>query len=312
MFKPSEHSPMTAQMITEVFHEAGLPEGVFNLVQGGRETGEALSAATGIHGISFTGSVAKGKALARACIERGLRYQLEMGGKNPVVVLEDANLDRAVELTVQGAMKSAGEKCTATSRVIVIENIADEFIRRLTERVHRLTTGPGTDSTFYLGPLISAAARNKAMRYIEEAVGVGARLLAGGAITGRDDLAHGYYMAPTLLDQVRPDMAIAQEEVFGPVLAVLRVRDFDSAIRVANDVAFGLSASVFTRSLDKAMRFAREVEAGLVRINGETAGVEPQAPFGGMKNSSSFSREQGQAARDFYTQVKTISIDRAD
>jgi len=246
------------------------------------------------------------------CVERGLRYQLEMGGKNPVVVLEDANLDRAVELTVQGAMKSAGEKCTATSRIIVIESIAEEFIRRLTARVQQLTTGPGTDSGFYLGPLISAAACSKAMRYVDEAVGNGAQLLAGGALSGRNDLAHGHFMAPTLLDNVRPDMAIAQEEVFAPVLAILRVPDFDAAVRVANNVAFGLSASVFTRNLDKAMRFAREVEAGLVRINGETAGVEPQAPFGGMKNSSSFSREQGQAARDFYTQVKTISIDRAD
>ena len=312
VFKPSEHSPLTAQMITEVFHETGMPAGVFNLVQGGRETGEALSLANGMHGISFTGSVATGKAIARVCVERGLRYQLEMGGKNPVVVLEDANLDRAVELTVQGAMKSAGEKCTATSRVIVIESIAEEFIRRLTARVQQLTTGPGTDSGFYLGPLISAAACSKAMRYVDEAVGNGAQLLAGGAISGRNDLAHGHFMAPTLLDNVRPDMAIAQEEVFAPVLAILRVPDFDAAVRVANNVAFGLSASVFTRNLDKAMRFAREVEAGLVRINGETAGVEPQAPFGGMKNSSSFSREQGQAARDFYTQVKTISIDRAD
>jgi len=312
VFKPSEHSPMTAQMITEVFHEIGLPAGVFNLVQGGREAGEALSVATGLNGISFTGSVATGKAIARNCLERGLRYQLEMGGKNPVVVLEDANLDRAVELTVQGAMKSAGEKCTATSRVIVIDSIADEFIRRLATRVKQLTVGPGTDSSFYLGPVISDTARTKALRHIDAAVAQGARLLSEDSTKGRADLAHGHYVAPALLDNVRPEMAIAKEEVFAPVLAVLRVPDFDSAIRVANDVEFGLSASVFTRSLDKAMRFAREVEAGLVRVNGETAGVEPQAPFGGMKNSSSFSREQGQAAKDFYTQVKTISIDRAD
>jgi alpha-ketoglutaric semialdehyde dehydrogenase len=312
VFKPSEHSPMTAQMITEVFQHVGLPAGVFNLVQGGRETGEALNASSGLNGISFTGSVATGKSIARMCVERGLRYQLEMGGKNPVVVLEDANLDRAVELTVQGAMKSAGEKCTATSRVIVIESIADEFVRRLATRVKQLKTGPGTDTQYYLGPLISKAALGKALQYVDGAVKDGALLLTGGAITERHDLAHGNYMFPALLDNVRPEMAIAQEEVFAPVLAILRVPDFDAAIRVANDVAFGLSASVFTRDLDKAMRFAREVEAGLVRINGETAGVEPQAPFGGMKSSSSFSREQGQAAKDFYTQVKTISIDRAD
>ena len=174
-----------------------------------------------------------------------------------------------------------------------------------------METGPGTDAKYYLGPLISAAARDKALDYIERAKAEGAQLLCGGS-SDRGDLAHGNYMAPAVLDNVQTTMAIAQEEVFGPVLAVLRVADFDAAIRVANDVAFGLSASVFTRNLDKAMRFAREVEAGLVRINGETAGVEPQAPFGGMKNSSSFSREQGQAAKEFYTQVKTISMDRAD
>jgi aldehyde dehydrogenase (NAD+) len=294
-----------------VFHEVGVPPGVFNLVQGGRTAGEALCTVAGINGISFTGSVTTGKAIARACVERGVRYQLEMGGKNPVVVLEDANLDRAVELTVQGAMKSAGEKCTATSRVIVVESIAEEFTKRLVARVRQLETGPGTDAKYYLGPLISARARDNALDHIERAKKEGARLLCGGAAK-RKELAHGHYMAPAVLDNVRTEMAIAQEEVFGPVLAVIRVPDFDAAIRVANDVAFGLSASIFTRSLDKAMRFAREVEAGLVRINGETAGVEPQAPFGGMKGSSSFSREQGQAAKDFYTQVKTISVDRAE
>ncbi len=312
VLKPSEHSPLTAQLLAEVFEEIGLPAGVFNLVQGGRESGEALVEANGINGISFTGSVATGKAIARRCLERGLRYQLEMGGKNPVVVLEDANLDRAVELTIQGAMKSAGEKCTATSRVIVIESIADEFTRRLVERAKQLKVGPGTDSQFYLGPLISSQARENVLKNLEKAQSEGAQLLCGGALENRGDLAHGHYLAPAILDNVRPDMTIAQEEVFGPVLAVLRVPNFDEALRVANDVAYGLSASVFTRNLDQALRFAREIEAGLVRVNGETAGVEPQAPFGGMKASSSFSREQGQAAKDFYTQTKTISIERAD
>jgi aldehyde dehydrogenase (NAD+) len=235
-----------------------------------------------------------------------------MGGKNPVIVLDDANLERAVELTVQGAMRSAGEKCTATSRVIVVESVADAFVRRLVERVKSLEIGPGTEATPYLGPLISSSALSNALAHIEQAERDGARSLAGGGRVGRADLQHGHYLAPTVLVNVRSDMAIAQEEVFAPVLAILRVPDFDAALAVANDVAFGLSASVFTRSLDKAMRFAREIEAGMVRVNGETAGVEPQAPFGGMKASSSFSREQGQAARDFYTQVKTISIDRAD
>ncbi len=313
VLKPSEHSPLTGQLLAEVFAEAGFPAGVFNLVQGGRETGEALVAANGLNGISFTGSVATGKTIARACVEQGKRYQLEMGGKNPVIVLGDANLERAVELTIQGAMKSAGEKCTATARAIVVEEVADEFTRRLVGRVRELEVGPGTDSLFYLGPLISASARDRALNYLEQAQREGARLLCGGAVDpARDDLAHGHYLTPAVLDRVKPDMAIAQEEVFGPVLVVLRVSDFEQALRVANDVAYGLSASIFTRNVDQAMRFAREIEAGLVRINGETAGVEPQAPFGGMKGSSSFSREQGQAAREFYTQVKTISLDRAD
>jgi len=311
VFKPSEHSPLTAQFLTEVFHDVGLPPGVFNLIQGGRETGASLVNAEGLNGISFTGSVVTGKSIARTCVERGLRYQLEMGGKNPVIVLEDANLDRAVELTVQGAMKSAGEKCTATSRVIVVESVADAFIERLVARVKQLETGPGTDNRYYLGPLISAAARDKALGFIERATAEGARLLCGG-ISERDDRDHGHYMKPTVLDNVKSEMAIAQEEIFGPVLAVLRVSDFEAAIRVANDVPYGLSASIFTRNLDNAIRFAREIEAGMVRVNGETAGVEPQAPFGGMKNSSSFSREQGRAAIEFYTQLKTISIDRAD
>jgi aldehyde dehydrogenase (NAD+) len=312
VFKPSEHSPLTGQMLTEVFQESGLPAGVFNLIQGGRETGKALVETEGISGVSFTGSVATGKAIARVAVERGLRYQLEMGGKNPVIVLEDANLDRAVELTVQGAMRSAGEKCTATSRVIVVESIAGEFVRRLVERVNQLEIGPGTAARPYLGPLISGAALTNAMQHIDRAQREGAQILCGGGRAKGNDLEHGHYLAPTVLDNVQPEMAIAQEEVFAPVLAILRVPGLDDALRVANSVAFGLSASVFTRSLDKAMRFAREIEAGMVRVNGETAGVEPQAPFGGMKASSSFSREQGQAAKDFYTQIKTISVDRAD
>jgi aldehyde dehydrogenase (NAD+) len=312
VFKPSEHSPLTAQMLTEVFHEVGLPAGVLNLVQGGRDTGKALVEADGINGVSFTGSAGTGKAIARASVERGLRYQLEMGGKNPAVVLEDANIERAVELTVQGAMRSAGEKCTATSRVIVVESIAGEFVRRLVERVGTLEVGPGTEAKPYLGPLISASALTNAVTHIERAQRDGGRVLCGGGPARKNGLENGHYLEPTVIDNVQPEMAIAQEEVFAPVLAILRVPNFEAAVRVANGVAFGLSASVFTRSLDKAMRFAREVDAGMVRINGETAGVEPQAPFGGMKGSSSFSREQGQAAKDFYTQIKTISLDRAD
>jgi aldehyde dehydrogenase (NAD+) len=311
ILKPSELSPETARLLAEVFHEAGLPPGVFNLVQGGREAGAAITETPGIDAISFTGSVATGKSVARACVERGAKYQLEMGGKNPVVVLEDADLAQAVELTVQGAMRSAGEKCTATSRAIVVEAVADEFERRVVERVKSLKIGPGTDGDAYLGPVISEAAQQRVLGHIERAKEDGAQLLVGGGKPDGGDLAHGHYVAPTVFGGVTPEMLLAQEEVFGPVLALLRVPDFDAALSVANGVAYGLSASVFTRDLGKALRFAREVEAGMVRVNGETAGVEPQAPFGGVKASSSFSREQGQAAKDFYTQVKTVAFDKA-
>ncbi len=311
VLKPSDLSPLTAQLLAEIFHEVGLPPGVFNLVQGGRTAGEALVNADGLNGVSFTGSTATGKSIARTCVERGVKYQLEMGGKNPVVVLEDADMAQAVELTVQGAMKSAGEKCTATSRAIVVEAVADEFTKAVVERVRHLKLGPGTDKDAYLGPLISQPARDKVLGHLEQAQTEGARVLCGGKAAHRPDLASGHYVWPSVLDNVTPQMTIAREEVFGPVLAILRVKNLDEAITVANDVAYGLSASVFTRDIGSALRFAREVEAGLIRVNGETAGVEPQAPFGGMKASSSFSREQGQAAKDFYTQIKTIAIDRA-
>lgn len=310
VLKPSELAPHTAHLLAEVLHEAGLPAGVFNLVHG-RAAGEHLVSANGLSGVSFTGSNATGKTIARTCVERGVKYQLEMGGKNPVVVLEDADLAQAAELTVQGAMKSAGEKCTATSRAIVVESVADEFAQRVAERVRGLKLGPGTDPGAYLGPVISEPARERVLGYVRGAKEQGAELVCGGDVPAGGDLAHGLYVSPTVFDKVHSGMTIAQEEVFGPVLSILRVRDLDHAITVANDVPYGLSASVFTRDIGQALRFAREVEAGLVRVNGETAGVEPQAPFGGMKASSSFSREQGQAAKDFYTQVKTISIDRA-
>lgn len=311
VLKPSELAPRTVHLLAEIFQAAGLPRGVFNLVQGGGEAGRALSEAEGVDGVSFTGSTATGRQVARACLERGAKCQLEMGGKNPVIVLEDADLPQAVELTVQGAMRSAGEKCTATARAIVVEKIADEFTRRVVERVRHLEIGPGTDPHAYLGPVITADAKRRVLEHIAAARRDGASLLCGGGEAHRPDLAHGHYLWPAVLDHVRPDMPIAREEVFGPVLVILRVRDLDEAIALANDTRYGLSASIFTKNIGSALRFARRVEAGLVRVNGETAGVEPQAPFGGMKASSSFSREQGQAAKDFFTQVKTISFDPA-
>ncbi len=312
VLKPSEETPLTAVHLAECFEAVGLPNGVFNLVHGtGEAAGKPLVRHPLVRAVSFTGSVDTGKHIARIAVETGKKYQLEMGGKNGVVVMPDANLESAVTLILQGAFKSAGEKCTATSRVIIHQDIYAEFAARIVERTKALKVGPGDDPAAYLGPVIRESAQSSIIQQIEIAHQQGCELLAGGAAPAEAALRHGFYVLPTVLGRVPAGMRIAREEVFGPVLCLMRAADFDEAIAMLNDIEFGLSAAIFTRDLDTALKFAERADAGLVRINGETAGVEPQAPFGGMKASSSFSREQGMAAREFYTQTKTVSIDRA-
>lgn len=309
VLKPSELTPLTAWHLAQCFTEAGLPHGVFNVVYGtGARAGAALSTNPSVAGISFTGSVRTGKMIAAAAAAHGKKYQLEMGGKNAVVVLPDADMDRAVKLTAQGAFKSAGEKCTATSRAVVHRDVYEEFTRRLVELTRSLTVGPGSDPSAYLGPLISREARDRVLGYVAAGRGE-ARLLCGGDTPSGEIYERGFYVQPTVFGDVGPGVTIAREEIFGPVVCVMKAADLDEAIEIVNGVEYGLSASIFTGDLAAALRFAERAQVGMVRVNGETAGVEPQAPFGGMKASSSFSREQGQAARDFYTQVKTISIE---
>jgi aldehyde dehydrogenase (NAD+) len=311
VLKPSEHAPLTAYHIAECLAEAGLPPGVFNVLFGtGSKVGEMLTSHPAVSAISFTGSVRTGKTIAGQAAAHGKKYQLEMGGKNAAIILPDADMDQAVNLTVQGAFRSAGEKCTATSRAIIHKDIYEEFTGRLVEKTRHLKVGPGDDPDAYLGPVISETAKENILRFIEEARHEGAVMLCGGALYG-EPYDRGYYVAPTVFGKVRPEMQIAQAEVFGPVLALLKADDLEQALHLLNDVEFGLSASIFTRDLNAALAFAEKAQVGMVRINGETAGVEPQAPFGGMKASSSYSREQGQAARDFFTQIKTIAVDRA-
>ena len=311
VLKPSELAPLTSYRIAECFHEAGLPAGVFNVIFGqGARVGETLTSHPDVAALSFTGSVKTGRLLSGQANVSGKKIQLEMGGKNAAVILADANLDQAVTLTIQGAFKSAGEKCTATSRAIVDASIYDEFKRRIVEKTQSLILGPGDDSDAYLGPVISEAAQQNIVSAVAEAQSAGIEVLCGGKVP--DNLKAGFYVLPTILDNVAPDSKIAQEEVFGPVLALMKANNADHALEIMNGVQYGLSASVFTRNIDAALDFADRAQAGMIRINGETAGVEPQAPFGGMKASSSYSREQGLAAREFFTQSKTISIDRAD
>lgn len=306
VFKPAEWSSLTAVRIVELIGSI-FPAGVLNLILGlGTEVGEALVQHPDIDGISFTGSTGVGSHIAAVATQKGIKYQTEMGGKNPVIVAADADLDLAVEATVSGAMRSAGQKCTATSRVIVEEAIHDAFAERLTARTQSLKLGNPLEPDTYLGPVVSEPQYQKVQHFISVGQQEGARLLTGD--DGRAGGAPGFYIAPTIFDGVDPGATIAQEEIFGPVVGILSVQSLDQAIQVANNIRYGLSASVFTRSLATAMRFVHEIEAGLVRVNDETAGVELQAPFGGVKGSSSHSREQGRAAIEFYTHVKTVSI----
>jgi len=310
VMKPSELAPLTAYRIAECFHEAGLPAGVLNVLFGqGARVGETLTSHPDVAALSFTGSVKTGRLLSSQANAYGKKIQLEMGGKNAAVILADANLDQAVTLTIQGAFKSAGEKCTATSRAIIEASVYDEVRRRIVEKTQALKVGPGDDPDAYLGPVISEEAQTTIINAVSEAKNEGVEVLCGGTIP--ENFKAGFYVLPTVLDNVKPDSKIAQEEVFGPVLALMKADDANHALEIMNGVQFGLSASVFTRNLDAAFDFADRAQAGMIRINGETAGVEPQAPFGGMKASSSYSREQGLAARDFFTQSKTISIDRS-
>jgi len=278
---------------------------VLNLLTGSAAggLGRAITSHSELDAITFTGSGEVGAAIRRAAAERGVKVQLELGGKNPVVVLADADIDRAVELTVRGAMLSTGQRCTATSRAIVVDEARAEFVQKLLERVGRLRVSDPEGEATDVGPLASAEQYRSVCAYLELARAEGCTPACGGTANARED---GYFVAPTVYLDVDRDARIAREEIFGPVLCVLFARDLDDALELANDTPFGLSASIFTRDLAAALEFSRRIEAGVVRINGETAGVEPHVPFGGVKASSSHSREQGRAAREFFTNVKTI------
>jgi acyl-CoA reductase-like NAD-dependent aldehyde dehydrogenase len=310
VLKPAELTPLTAWHLVDVLEKAGLPPGVLNLLVGrGSQAGQELVENPLVKAISFTGSNEVGARIAAQATARGAKVQLEMGGKNPVVVLADADVGKAVEITIAGAMLSTGQKCTATSRVVVQREVINEFRDRLTERAKSLKIGDGMKPDTYMGPLVSAEAEKSVLSYIEMGKKEGARLLTGGEKLRGGEYDRGYFVAPTVFDQLTPEMRIAQEEIFGPVVGVIEAKDFDEAVRLANHTRFGLSASIVTRDLGLAMRFIREIEAGIVHINSQTAGAEPQVPFGGFKGSSSGSREQGKVAREFFTQIKTVYMD---
>lgn len=306
VLKPAEQASRVAVLLAETAAAAELPTGVFNVVLGaGAVVGDALLRAEAVRGVSFTGSGAVGARVAAVAAERNIRYQTEMGGKNVAIVAADADLAQAARLTAAGAMRYAGQKCTATSRVVVAREVETRFLELLLAEVAALPLGPVHDPAAAIGPLITAAARERVLAALATATG---ERLCGGGVPSDPVYARGHYLEPTVIRGVDPDSALAQDELFGPVLAVFTADDPAAALALANRTRYGLSATLFTRDLRAAHEYIRGIEVGLVRVNGDTTGVDPHAPFGGLKDSSSGSREQGPAAREFYTEIKTVQV----
>lgn len=309
VFKPAQEAAVTAAKVVECLAEAGIPAGAVNMVTGsGSVIGQGIVDHPDVNGITFTGSNQVGKLIAQKAVARGAKYQLEMGGKNPVIVLSDADLDLAVEATVSGGFRSTGQKCTATSRVFVQEGVYEAFKEKLLARTKQIKIGDGMNADTWMGPCASEQQLAKTMAYVEKGIAEGATLLCGGKRLIGAEWKDGFYVEPAIFEQVTPDMTIAREEIFGPVLALIRIKTLEEALELANDTEYGLSASIFTRDIGSMLAFVQDIEAGLVRINAESAGVELQAPFGGMKQSSSHSREQGEAAIEFFTSIKTVFV----
>ena len=309
VLKPASAAPLSAWRIVEALDEAGLPKGVVNFVAGsGGALGDALLAAPPLKAVSFTGSCGIGQRVHEQASARRLRVQLEMGGKNPTIVLADADFNAAVENTVNAAFFSTGQKCTATSRAIVEESIYDRFLEAVVERTRKLKVGNGMEPGIEIGPCVDERQMETVLRYIEigrkesGAPRVGGSRLTGGAFD------KGWFVEPTVFADVTQEMTIAREEIFGPVLAVMRARDFEDAMRIANQVPFGLSASLQTTNVSRVFEYVNRMEAGLLTVNLPSAGVEYQLPFGGTKDSSFGPKEQGPAALEFYTDYKTVYL----
>jgi aldehyde dehydrogenase (NAD+) len=284
-----------------------LPAGVFNLVMGrGSVVGDAIVTSPNVDALSFTGSVPTGRNIARAAAESMKKVQLEMGGKNPQVVLDDADLDTAVNVVLQSAFFSTGQRCTAASRVIVTEGIHDKFVEALAARMGKLTIDDALKAGTDIGPVVDPSQLKQDLEYVGIAKSEGGKLVAGGEQLKRS--TEGYYFAPALITETTPSMRINREEVFGPVASVIRVKDYDEALAVANDTSFGLCAGIATRSLKHASHFKRNAQVGMVMVNLPTAGVDYHVPFGGRKGSSYGPREQGTYAQEFYTTVKTTYV----
>ena len=307
VFKPADLVPGSAWAMADIIARAGLPPGAFNLVMGrGSVVGEALVNDARVDAISFTGSVDTGRKIAQKAVARMAKFQLEMGGKNPLVVLDDADLKTAVESAVNGAFFSTGQRCTASSRLIVTKGIHNKFVEALAERLKNLVVDDALKAGTQIGPVVDKNQLNQDLFYIEEGKKEGAKLTYGGKVLKREK--EGFYLEPALFVDTRNAMRINREEIFGPVASVLAVSDYDEALQLANDTPFGLSAGIVTSSLKHAAHFRRNSQAGMVMVNLPTAGVDYHVPFGGRKGSSYGPREQGRYAVEFFTTVKTAYV----
>jgi len=309
VFKPSEDAPHSGMLLVKAMIDAGFPEGVVNLVQGAGEVGQAMVEHEDVNAITFTGSTETGSKIGAICGRMHKRFSFEMGGKNPAIVMEDADLDLAVEGLLWGAFGTTGQRCTATSRLIAHADVHDKLVEMLKEKASALKLGYGNDDDTEMGPMINADAIAKVERYVEIAKNEGATLALGGERATGDGLDDGHFFQPTIFTDVTPEMRIAKEEIFGPFLSVLKINSFDEAIEVANHIPYGLSSAVYTKDVARAFRAMRDIEAGITYINGPTIGAEAHMPFGGVKGTGNGHREGGWEVFDFYTETKTVYVD---
>jgi acyl-CoA reductase-like NAD-dependent aldehyde dehydrogenase len=310
VFKPATDTPALGERFVELLTEAGVPAGVVNVVHGGGgSVGERLVKHPDVPVITLTGSRDTGVAVMKAAADNLKRVHLELGGKNAVIVMDDADLDLAVEGIVWSAFGTSGQRCTAASRIVVHEQVYGELQSKLVAAAERLRLGPGWEEDTDVGPVINGSALEKIHSYTEIGEGEGARLLTGGEVATGNGLEQGFFYRPTIFGDVKPGMRIAQEEIFGPTTALIPVKDFDEAIRVANGIRFGLSSSIFTRDVNRAFRAMRDLETGITYVNAGTIGAEVHLPFGGMKETGNGHREAGQAALDVFTEWKSLYVD---
>ncbi|MBI2180644.1 MAG: aldehyde dehydrogenase family protein [Deltaproteobacteria bacterium] len=310
ILKPAEDTPHTAVRFVELLEEAGVPPGVVNLVHGrGEETGAALVRHPEVKLVSFTGSATVGREIAAVCGRDLRRVSLELGGKNAQIVMEDADLELALEGALWGAFGTTGQRCTATSRLIVHRDVRKRLTDMLVARAEKIKIGSGLDESVEMGPLINHAAREKVQRYIGIGKQEGARLVIGGSSYEEGKCADGYFFRPTIFDNVAPSMRIAQEEIFGPVLSIIEIKSFEEAIEVLNGTPYGLSSSIYTQDVGRAFRAMRDIEAGITYINGPTIGAEVHLPFGGVKDTGNGHREAGTTVYDIFSEWKAIYVD---